>query len=147
MSSIYWQFSCYPNKGRESQDFPALRNSCAQKRHAIRGIKLIPPQPWCVSRSQLDEGPIPTSVSLSLGGPQALPGTLLCPWDLQATRRRFEHTGIEAPSLHTALGVGHVPVRTSTLSMCTPAPRAHRLHGQVSHTLDVFVHHLIRDVP
>lgn len=113
MSNICRQFSCYPNKGRESQDFPALRNSCAQKRHAARRIKLIPPQPCCVS---------PPSLSLSLGGPRALPGTLPCPRDLQATKRRFEWADIEIPSLHTALGVGHVPVSTSTLSMCTPAP-------------------------
>lgn len=97
MSNIYRQFSCYPNKGRESQDFPALRNSCAQKRHVIWGIKLIPPPPWRVSRSQpLDEGPVPPSVShraagatgsLSLGGPRAPPGTLLSPRDLPGNQK------------------------------------------------------------
>lgn len=103
-----------------------------------------PPQP-------LDEGRVcPCRVSPGLWGhreplarrPPSPARDLPSPRDCQETKTTFEDTDSEAPSLHTALGV---PVSTSMLRMCTPAPTAHRLH--VSHTLGVFVHHPIRDVP
>lgn len=87
----------------------------------------------------LDEGPIPPSVShLSLGGPRALPGTCCAPGTLQATQRGLEGTHTGAASLHTTLGMGHVPASTRTPTMCTPVPTAHRLHGHVSRTLGVY---------
>lgn len=166
MSNICRQFSCYPNKGRESQDFPALRNSCTQKRHVIRGIKLIYSQPQFASHSQpLDEQPDSQRVPQGcwghtehtpLGGPRATPrGTsALIQGTFEAIERWFEGRYIESPSLRTALGVGRVP------QAITPWVRAplhaahghqtsHKLHGNVSHTQGVFAnaHHLNRDMP
>lgn len=133
MSNICRQFSCYPNKGRESQDFPALRNSCTQKRHVIRGIKLIYSQPQFASHSQpLDEQPDSQRVPQGcwghtertpLGGPRATPrGTsALVQGTFEAIEKVIWRERYWEPISSRCTWSGTCTTSNNTLSTRTPA--------------------------